>query len=111
MEVTQKRGVRPRPRSSYGSTADGAFGDSWAEVSGGDTIGVPLANPNLDIFVCAAMQYAREWSPSRGLTFAFEGRRLDLHCMGGGSESCSSPWSTTRGDVQVKANRRAVFKI
>jgi hypothetical protein len=103
--------VRSRPRSSYGATADGAFGNSWAEVSGGDTAGVPPANPDLDIFVCAAVQDAREWSPSRGLTSTFDGRRLDLRCTGGGSGSCLAPWSAAHGNVPGKANRRAVFKI
>jgi hypothetical protein len=111
MEVTQKRGVRSRPRLSCGSTADGAFDNSWAKVSGGDTAGVPPANPDLDIFVCAAVQDVREWSLSRGLTSASDGRRLDLRCMGGGSGSCSAPWSAARRNVPDKANRRAVFKI
>jgi hypothetical protein len=81
------------------------------EVSGGDIARVLPANPDLDIFVCAAVQDAQEWSPSRGLTSAFDGRRLDMRCTCGGSGSCSSPWSATRRNVQGKANRQVVFKI
>jgi hypothetical protein len=60
MEVTQEWVVLPRPRSSYGATTGGAFGNSWAEVSGGDAAGVPPANPDLNAFVCATVQDARE---------------------------------------------------
>jgi hypothetical protein len=50
-----KAGVRSRQRLSYGATTDGTFGNSWAEVSGGDTARVLPTNPDLDIFVYATV--------------------------------------------------------
>jgi hypothetical protein len=71
----------------------------------------PLILTWIFLFVCAAVQDARERSPSRDLTSTSSGQRLDLRYAGEGSRSCSVAWKAAHRNVLGEANRWAVFKF